>query len=419
MTPNKNAERAGSHEGVLALCRALIRVPSENPGGDTRAIADVVSAALDHPAIELRRYEPQAGCVNVVAVLRGAAPGPRVVMNGHLDTYPVGPRDGWTHDPLGGELVDGRIWGRGAGDMKAGVAIMVNVMQSLAAQREKLKGELVLTLVADEETGGRWGTQWLLDQVPEARGDFVLNADAGHPRVVRYGEKGLLWLRLTSTGRACHGAHTHLGDNALESLLAAVRDLLALRDHRCELPPDVLASMEAARPVSEREGGAGEFDNLRGVTVNLGALHGGSVANLVPAQAQALLDIRYPPGLGGARMRSLIDRALAAHPKVRCDVIPGSETDPAWTAPDHLLVRTMLRNARKFVAPEAVANMRVGMTDTRLFRHAGMPAVVYGPTARNMGGIDEHVVAAEVTSVFDVHLATVTDLLCPDRDRMD
>ena len=411
MTEHRNAPRSTDHERVLALCRTLIRVPSENPGGDTRAVADVVSAALDHPAISLHRYEPKPGCVNVVAVLRGAAPGPRVVLNGHLDTYPVGPLEGWTHDPLGGEQADGRIWGRGAGDMKAGVAIMANVMRVLAAQQDKLRGELVLTLVADEETGGRWGTQWLLDHVPEARGDFVLNADAGHPRVVRYGEKGLLWLRLTSSGRACHGAHTHLGDNALESLAAAVQDLLALRNHRCELPSDVLASMEAARPVSEQEGGAGEFDNLRGITVNLGAMHGGSVANLVPARAEALLDIRYPPGVDAARIDALIREALAAHPKVRCEVIPGSETGPAWTGPEHTLVRTALRNARRFAAADAVANMRVGMTDTRLFRHAGMPAVVYGPKALNMGGVDEHVIASEVTTVFDVHLATAGELL--------
>lgn len=157
MTDSRNARRSTDHERVLALCRALIQVPSENPGGDTRSAADVVSAALDHPAITLQRYEPKPGCVNVVAVLRGASAGPRLVLNGHLDTYPVGPREGWTHDPLGGELADGRIWGRGAGDMKAGVAIMVNVMRVLAAQRQKLKGELVLTLVADEETGGRLG----------------------------------------------------------------------------------------------------------------------------------------------------------------------------------------------------------------------------------------------------------------------
>lgn len=169
--------------------------------------------------------------------------------------------------------------------------------------------------------------------------------------------------------------------------------------------------MEAARPISEQEGGAGEFDNLRGITVNLGAMQGGSVANLVPARAEALLDIRYPPGIDAARMAALIQKGLAGHPKVRCEVIPGSETGPAWTTPQHQLVRTTLRNARKFAAPDAVANMRVGMTDARLFRHAGMPAVVYGPKAINMGGVDEHVIASEVMAVFDVHLATAAELL--------
>ncbi len=409
--PISPLQRAAAHQQVLDLCRSLIRTPSENPGGDTRAMADAVSQALDHPAITVHRHEPQPGCVNVVAVLRGAAPGPRVVLNGHLDTYPVGAREGWTQDPLGGDLVDGRIYGRGAGDMKAGIAVLVNVMRSLAPHREKLKGELVLTAVADEETGGRWGTTWLIDNVPEARGDYVLNADAGHPRVVRYGEKGLLWLRLASTGRACHGAHTHLGDNALESLMAAVQDLLALRSHACELPGEIMASMQQTRAVSEQEGGVGEFDNLRGITVNVGAIHGGSVANLVPAQAQALVDVRYPPGMDRAAIGRLIDRVLAAHPKVSCEVVPGSDTQPAWTAPGHRLVQTALRHARACGAPDAVANMRVGMTDTRLFRHAGMPAIVYGPNARNMGGIDEHVLAAQVTQVFDVHLATAAELL--------
>ena len=84
---------------------------------------------------------------------------------------------------------------------------------------------------------------------------------------------------------------------------------------------------------------------------------------------------------------------------------------PAWTPPGHLLVQTALKHARRYVSPDAVANMRVGMTDTRLFRHAGMPAIVYGPNARNMGGVDEHVVAAQLGQVFDVHFATAAELL--------
>ncbi|RYY81009.1 MAG: M20 family peptidase, partial [Comamonadaceae bacterium] len=166
------------HDEVLDLCQRLIRIPSENPGGDTRAIADALTQELAHPGIELQRHEPQPGCVNLVAVVRGARPGPRVVMNGHLDTYPVGAREGWTQDPLGGERVGERIFGRGAGDMRAGVAALVHVMRALAPQRSGMAGELALTLVADEETGGRWGTGWLLENVPEARGDYLLNADA-------------------------------------------------------------------------------------------------------------------------------------------------------------------------------------------------------------------------------------------------
>lgn len=399
------------HDDVLALCQQLIRIPSPNPGGDTRQIAEALAHALEHPAIEVQRHEPQPGCVNLVAVLRGAHAGPRVVLNGHLDTYPVGPREGWTQDPLGGECIAGKLYGRGAGDMKAGVSVLVHVIRQLARRQAEIHGELVLTLVADEETGGRWGTGWLLQHVPEARGDYLLNADAGHPRVLRYGEKGLIWLKLTSTGRACHGAHTHLGDNAIESLMAALSSLLALRAHPAPVPHDLLAAMQQAKPVSEQEGSTGEFDNLRGITVNLGALHGGEVANLVPATASALVDLRYPPGMQRDELLALVSAALEAHPKVRWEPVPGSDTAPAWTAPDHPLVQTALRHARRLAAPDAVANMRVGMTDARLFRHAGMPAIVYGPRARNMGGVDEHVLVEDVLQVYEVHLATAAELL--------
>ena len=399
------------HAAVLRLCREFIRIDSQNPPGDTRAMAQAVARALEHPAIEVTLHEPQPGIVNVVAVLRGAMPGPRVVLNGHLDTFPIGPQEGWTHDPLGARQVDGRIYGRGAGDMKAGLAILVQVMCTLAERRAELHGELVLTAVGDEETGGRWGTRWLLAQVPQARGDYLLNADAGHPRVVRYGEKGVVWLRIASRGRACHGAHVHLGDNALESLMAAVTDVLALRERPVELDESLLASMRDARAVSEQEGGVGEFDNMRSITVNLGAMHGGQVANLVPGQAEALIDIRYPPGLTGAQVLARVEQAMAPHRKVQWQVIDGSETEPAFTDPNGRLVQCFLQHARRIVTPEVVANMRVGLTDARLFRHAGMPAVVYGPRAMNMGGTDEHVFAQELAQVFDVHLAVARELL--------
>ena len=131
----------------------------------------------------------------------------------------------------------------------------------------------------------------------------------------------------------------------------------------------------------------------------------------VPGHAEAFIDLRYPPGLDGAGMRALVAGALAAHPKISWEVMPGSETEPAFTEPTNRLVETVLRHARRLAEPDAVANMRVGLTDARLFRHAGMPAVVYGPTAFNMGGVNEYVLTAQVIQVFEVNLAVAGELL--------
>ena len=109
------------------------------------------------------------------------------MLNGHLDTFPIGEAL-WSHPALGADLEDGRIYGRGACDMKAGVAALVLAFVTLAEVRDAWNGEVVLVLAGDEETGGRWGTQYLLANVEEAVGNAMLNADTGSPRVVRVGE---------------------------------------------------------------------------------------------------------------------------------------------------------------------------------------------------------------------------------------
>jgi acetylornithine deacetylase/succinyl-diaminopimelate desuccinylase-like protein len=402
---------AATIESIIELAQRLISTPSENPGGDTKAVAALARDALAHPAIEVALYEPKPGCVNVVARVRGALPGPRLIMNGHLDTYPVGAREAWTVPPLTGYRDGDRLYGRGAGDMCAGDAVLITVLRGLADRQAQLRGEAVLTLVADEETGGVFGTAWLIDNVEHCRGDYVVNADAGHPRVVRYGEKGVMWLRVKSRGKAAHGAHTHLGDNALDSLMAAVQAIQCLRSREVVIDPCMRSAMLEARSVSEQVGGRGEFENLGGITVNAGAFHAGVVPNLVPGDAEAFLDLRFPAPLTISAMEDLIRDILEAHPKVQWDILPGSATEPAFTDPNHPLVRAFLRHARALAFPDAVANMRVGLTDARLFRLAGMPAVTYGPYAHAMGGPDEYVTVQDVLKVYRVHRAVAEELL--------
>jgi succinyl-diaminopimelate desuccinylase len=399
-----------SRERLIELCAALIRIDSQNPPGDTGPLAAAIEQMLgEAPDIETRLVTARAPAVNLIARLAGRAAGRRLIINGHLDTFPIGEAARWTVPPLGGAVADGRIYGRGAADMKAGLAAAIFTARLLARHRGEWAGELVLTLVGDEETGGLWGTQHLLKTVPEAAGDAMLSADAGSPQVVRIGEKGQIWLEIVAEGKANHGAHVHLGVNAIERLMAALAALTAVRAMPCQIPEDVLAVMRAARPMSEAVSGAGEAHTLAHVTLNIGRIEGGSAVNIIPDSARALCDVRIPPGLAVADIEREVGRLIGDLPGIAHRVL--SATEATVTDPDHECVRLAIANAASVVPGGAVVNMRVGFSDARFYRLHGVPSIVYGPTPHNMGGPDEHVTIDDLFAVFYVHAMTAFDYL--------
>jgi succinyl-diaminopimelate desuccinylase len=396
---------------LIELCERLVRIDSQNPPGSTQDIAAAVESVLGAmPGFEVQRIVPRQPIVNVVARRAFAAPGRRLVFNGHLDTFPAGDASSWSLPPLSGRSIDGRIYGRGASDMKGGLAVSLIAAELLSAAAEDLRGELVLTLAGDEETGGRWGTGYLLENVPFARGDAMLSADAGSPRVIRYGEKGLVWLELIATGRSNHGAHVHLGKSAADSLLNVLNEVIKLRKVSGQMPGTVERSMRQAQTVSEAVSGKGEFDTLRSVTVNIGVLESGASINIIPDRARALLDIRLPPGVTTAAVVETIEQIVARNAGVTFKVL--NRFEPNVTDPNHEIVQLALGNARRRLGEsQVVANMRVGMSDARLYRGFGVPSIVCGPTPYNMGGPDEYVVADELFSVLYVHAMTAYDYL--------
>ena len=404
------AARVESRSGELVeLCRTLVRIDSTNPPGDTTAIVEAIEAVLDGRAgIEHRRVVGRAPAVNLVARVRGAGPGRRLVLNGHLDTFPVGEAR-WTHPPLGADLVDGRIYGRGACDMKAGVAALALAFITLAEFREAWNGELVLTLVGDEETGGQWGTQYLLANVEEAVGDAMLNADTGSPRVVRIGEKGNVWVELEATGVANHAAHVHLGRNAVDALVDALGAVRALEGLAPSLPAAVERTIAEAKAVSEAESGEGEAETLRRITVNTGRVEGGIGVNTIPDRARALCDIRIPPGVTVERVRAELAAAIDPRPDVSWRILEC--TEPSWTDPEEEIVRAVRESAAAVTGGDVVVNLRAGFSDARFWRHAGVPSVVYGVAPHGMGGADEHATVGDLKTVFAVHAFAVFDYL--------
>jgi len=411
-------QAAAHRDRVLDCARRLITAPSPNPPGDTHAVAAVAADLIRAlaPTAELALYRTSETITNLTATVRGirpVSPTPRnprrLVLSGHLDTYPIGDASGWTVPPFAGDLRGEKLYGRGAADMKGGIAASIVALAALAAHPDAWHGETVLALAGDEESMGSLGTQWLLDNVPAACGDAVIIGDAGSPRVLRFGEKGFLWVRLTATGKPAHGAHVHLGENALDRLRAALDDLSGLRNLQPTPPPGVTEAIARSKPISEPLGGPGEAAVLGSVTINLGRIEGGSSPNLVPATAEAALDIRLPAGVSTDAVETALATALARHPAVTFEVL--RRFDPTVTDPAAEIVQTVRHAAEQVLGHPPAINMRVGGSDARLFRRAGIPTVVYCPTPFNMGGVDEYVLLDDLQIVAQVHALAAFEFL--------
>ena len=399
------------HE-LIEVTQTLVRIPSETPPSDTRAAAQAVLGMLsdlDQVGTAIHTSEPPID--NLVATLRATRPGKRLVLNGHLDTYPVGDPMEWTDDPYSGIVRDGKIFGRGSADMKGGVACLLQTFRLMAQIRNVWAGELVLVLAGDEESMGVLGSQFLLETVPEARGDAMLNADVGSPLVPRIGEKGMIWVDVLATGKPAHGAHVHRGENAIDAIRHAMDALAQLSGFPVAAPDEATRTIEKAKPISEPLGGVGESDVLQTVTVNFGRIQGGRTANLVPDRAEVNVDIRLPMGVSVAQIEAEIARMLEPINGIRFEITRRYE--PTWTSPEDPIVKAVMQACETVLDASPVANMRVGASDARLYRAAGIPTVVCGLTPHNLGAPDEFVEIDELLDVTKIHTLSALNYLLP------
>ncbi len=393
--------------GELAeLCATLVRIPSENPPGDTREIAGFVSSWLRSRDIPAEIHAPQPTMPNLLARLGGG--GRNLVLASHLDEFPAG--EGWTFPPFAGAVEQGRIIGRGAGDMRAGMAISLMVCGILRELSSPLGGRITLVLASDEETGGRWGTQWLLEHIDAVRGDACLIGESSGTWAIGVGEKGVLWLRVKAAGVSGHAAYG-LGESAVNKLLGALEVITRRHGVPVQAEPRIATLIDGQRQEAERHWGPGAGALADRIGVNIGTVRGGAQVNLIPDAAEAEVDIRLPPGIASDTLLMQIERDLQALGLQGMDVETFNQCDPYVTAPDERIVRALVDNARDVAGIQPLPVVRPGYTDGRFFRRAGIPTAVYGPSVHNMGGPDESVEEVEVYTVAKVHLAAVLDYL--------
>jgi succinyl-diaminopimelate desuccinylase len=376
-------------EKIIGSLQDFTRIDTSNPPGDTRAGAAHVANFLERERLGFRTVASKEDNPNLVATVAGAAPRRHLVLNGHIDVFPIGDRSRWTRDLLGGELAEGRVWGRGPVDMKAGTTASIFTYLYLSRLIGETAGKLTLTVVSDEETGGRWGADYLTAEMgAEVLGDYVLNVEPSSPHTVRFGRKCMFWVKVTARTKGGHGPYPHLSASATRiaaSVIEALAEVETLRarmsDHVVKLlaQPDVIVAYD-------RGLGKGAADVAQRVTLNIDTLSGGVLVKILSGECDIGVDIRLPPGITSGGMLATVKRITARFPEVSIEPPPRMPVDPTLSDPNHPMLGILQDTAEELMGARPAAVISLGGTDCRFWRRRGVPVFVLWSFTGRHGG---------------------------------
>jgi len=377
------AEVDRATDEMVQFTADLVRIPTVNPPGEEYdACAHFLGDFLQRRAFEVEyiaaegrpEHTPRHPRVNVIGSRRGG-PGPVVHLNGHIDVVPAG--DGWTVEPFGGAVRNGRVYGRGVCDMKAGIAAAVFAAEAIERAGVTLPGTIEISGTVDEESGGFAGVAHLAESGRIARGrtDFVIIPEPLNVDRICIGHRGVYWCEVTERGRIGHGSMPFLGVSAIDGmgrLLQSVRE---------ELMP-ALAARRTAVPVVP--------PGARHATINVNGIAGGQPIDgiqtpCVADLCRATFDRRFliEEGFDATRQEivELVDRIAATAQGVRFDVRDLMVVHPTRTPDDSPVIAALEQSIHSVLGRRAQRIASPGTYDHKhVARIAGIPhCVAYGP----------------------------------------
>jgi len=388
----------------VQFLQQLVRVPTDTPPGNNAPHAERTAALLAPfgfdaerhavPEAEVRAYGLEA--ITNLIVRRRYGEGRTIALNAHGDVVPPG--EGWTHDPYGGEVADGKLYGRAAAVSKSDFSTFTFAVRALESLGLALKGGVELHFTYDEEFGGEMGPGWLLAQ-GLTKPDLVVAAGFSYQVVT--GHNGCLQFEVTVHGRAAHAAIPDTGIDALQAAVTLLQALYAQNDKYKQVTSAVA-----------------------GIThpyLNVGRIDGGTNTNVVPGKVVLKLDRRMipeeVPADVEADVRRVIAEAAARCPGVTVDVRRILLANPLKPLPGNRPLVEALRRHGETVFGEPIAECGTPLyADARLYGERGIPAVIYGAGPRtllesNAKRSDEHVVLDDLRKATKVVARTLLDLL--------
>jgi succinyl-diaminopimelate desuccinylase len=389
----------------VTFLQQLVRVPTDTPPGNNAPHAERTAELLAGFGYEAEKHAVPVSVLsdyglqsitNLIVRRRFGPGGKTIALNAHGDVVPPG--EGWTHDPYGAEIADGKLYGRAAAVSKSDFASFTFALRALEAAAKPRSGSVELHFTYDEEFGGEMGPGWLLSK-GLTRPDLLIAAGFSYQVVTAH--NGCLQLEVTLHGLASHAAYPETGVDALQ---AANKLLTALYEHNAVLKT--------------------RHSKVAGIThpyLNVGRIEGGSNTNVVPGKVLLKLDRRMIPEEDAtaveAEVRALIDAAMAKSPGVRVEVkrlllahsmrpLPGSEA----------LVKAIQKHGQVIFGEPIPESGTPLYTDVRLYGAQGVPAVIYGAGPRtvlesNAKRADEHLVLEDLRRATKVVARALADLL--------
>lgn len=439
-------ETAG--EGVDLLA-ALIRFETVNTGvmptGNELPLCQYLRGWLAREGIEAQVLESGQNRGNLVARLPGSLGSPRLLYMGHTDVVPVEDPREWRYPPFSATVADGRMWGRGAADMKAMVAAELMAMVILRRAGVRLRGDLIVAAAADEETGGQYGFGWLTAHAPEMiRADYAVNEGGGGPIPVpggpaysiAVGEKGRLELHIRLRGKSTHAASPWMGDNVSYKLGEVLRRLENWKpeiDVSSEFFTELAKLLQLSEPVTPENvdtladelaktsrGLGSEARGISRMTLTPTMFSGGIKSNSVPAVCELVCDVRTLPWQDEAYVRRQVDGLLEGIEGAEYELIYTAVTNASpYDTPLAAAIRAATEAASGKSGLKWLPSLTTGFTDSRLVRPLGAVVYGYGPghpesdLAHPSGvhGVNESCELADLLFMTKVYAALALELL--------
>jgi succinyl-diaminopimelate desuccinylase len=391
---------------LIALTRELIRIPSVvrpgDPGATEAAVAAHVEEWFRQEGFDVEVQAVAPGRPNVLAMLGDRAVGPTLLLEGHTDVVTEGDPGQWSHPPFEADVVDGRIYGRGAADMKSGLAAAMIAAAALKRSGARLGGRLVVGALVDEEAD-MLGVKHLV-QTPLGRELTAAIICEPEQNELCLEQRGVVWARVTARGRMAHGAMPEAGVNPIVALSALVREAPRL-ERRLRM---LCARSRYLRPPTVTP------------TVMTAPVKGVPQSNVIPAVAQATLDVRLTPGPNADAVAKELDEAC----RRAADACPGATVE--WEAINGFrlatqvdrtepLVRAMARAVRRATGEPPRYGGVPGSTDGTILRmELGIPIVTCGPGNRLIPHqVDEYVEVGQLIDAARIYVASALAYLAP------